>query len=202
IGLTLIRRPYRVDELLAQADLACHEAKADGRNMIRVFEPDAGAVQVIETDLSQLEKLKRALREDRFVLYYQPIVHLASGEISHYEVLLRLNDDGVLVEPGSFLPAAARFGLMPEVDRWVIRRAFTELAHLRRSRPALRFTINVSGASFADGRLDTFVREELESCGLPPEAVLFEITEQVAVGSFTEAARQIRALMALGFEFA
>ncbi|HEX7036747.1 MAG TPA: EAL domain-containing protein [Pseudomonadales bacterium] len=202
IGLTLIRRPYRVDELLAQADLACHEAKADGRNTIRVFEPDAGAVQVLETDLSQLEKLKRALREDHFVLYYQPIVHLASGEISHYEVLLRLDDDGVLLEPGSFLPAAARFGLMPEVDRWVIRRAFTELAQLRRSRPRLRFAINVSGASFADGHLDTFVGEELESCDLPPEAVLFEITEQVAVGSFADAARQIRALMALGFEFA
>jgi EAL domain-containing protein (putative c-di-GMP-specific phosphodiesterase class I) len=136
------------------------------------------------------------------VLYFQPIMSLKSGDISHYEVLLRLDDGADVLEPGSFLPAATRFGLMPDVDRWVIAHALARLAELRRVMPELRFTINVSGASFVDGRLDAYVAEQLESHELPPGAVVFEITEQVAVGSFTDATRQIRALMALGCEFA
>jgi diguanylate cyclase (GGDEF)-like protein len=202
IGIAPLTPPYTVDELLAQADMACHQAKADGRNLIRVFEPEAGTVETLESDLSQLEKLKQALRDDRFVLYFQPIMRLKSGEYSHYEVLLRLADADGLVEPNAFLPAAARFGLMPDIDRWVISHALARLAELRGSMPGLRFTINVSGATFVDGKLDAFVAQELECHGLPAEAVVFEITEQVAVGSFTDATRQIRALMALGCEFA
>ena len=202
IGIAPLTPPYTVDELLAQADMACHQAKADGRNLIRVFEPEAGTVETLESDLSQLEKLKQALRDDRFVLYFQPIMRLKSGEYSHYEVLLRLADADGLVEPNAFLPAAARFGLMPDIDRWVISHALARLAELRSGMPGLRFTINVSGATFVDGKLDAFVAQELGCHGLPPEAVVFEITEQVAVGSFTDATRQIRALMALGCEFA
>ncbi len=202
IGITTVTAPYTVDELLAQADMACHQAKTDGRNLVRLFEPEAGAVESLETDLSQLEKLKTALREDRFVLFFQPIVSLDSGAFTHYEVLLRLDDGGELVAPGAFLSAATRFGLMQEIDRWVIDHALEELARLRTRAPELRFTINVSGASFVGGELDGYVAEALERHRLPATAVVFEITEQVAVGSFANATRQIDALMKLGCEFA
>jgi diguanylate cyclase (GGDEF)-like protein len=202
IGVTSLRQPYTVEELLSQADMACHTAKADGRNLIRVFESGERAVETLESDLTKLEKLKHALRNDGFLLYFQPIQCLRTSEVSHYEVLLRLDDDGTVLLPGVFLPAATRFGLMPEVDRWVISHSLERLAKLRRASPTLRFTINVSGASFVDGKLDEFVARELRSHDLPPAAVVFEITEQVAVGSITDAARQIRALMAIGCEFA
>ncbi len=202
IGITAVTGPYTVDELLAQADMACHQAKTDGRNLVRLFEPEAGAVETLETDLGQLEKLKAALREDRFVLFFQPIVSLDSGAFTHYEVLLRLDDGGELVAPGAFLSAATRFGLMQEIDRWVIDHALEELARLRTRAPELRFTINVSGASFVGGELDGYVAEALERHRLPASAVVFEITEQVAVGSFANATRQIDALMKLGCEFA
>ncbi len=202
IGVTPLRGRFTAEELLAQADLACHQAKADGRGLVRVFEPGAGAVEDLKTVVDQVESLKQALREDRFELYFQPIMSLASGQYSHYEVLLRLLQDGEVISPGAFLGAAQRFGLMADIDRWVIRRAFERLAELRLAEPDLRFTINVSGASFADGKLDAFVAAELAEHGLDPGAVVFEITEQVAVGSLTAATRQIRALMALGCEFA
>ncbi len=202
IGMTSLCGRYDVEELLTQADMACHQAKADGRGLVRVFEPEAGAVQDLQTVVDQVEALRRALREDRFELYFQPIMCLASGEFSHYEVLLRLMDGGDAIAPGRFLGAAQRFGLMPDIDRWVIRRALARLAELRCADPDMRFTINVSGASFADGKLDTFVAGEIERHGLEPAAVVFEVTEQVAVGNVTEAARQIRALMTLGCEFA
>ena len=202
IGFAPLAHPYTVDELLAQADMACHQAKADGRNLIRMFEPASGALETLESDLSQLDKLKRALREDAFTLFFQPIMSLESGEFSHYEVLLRMNEGDTLLEPGTFLPAASRFGLMPDIDRWVIGHALARLAELRRGIPELKFTINLSGATFGDGKLDAYVAEALARHGVPAGAVVFEITEQVAVGSFTDAARQIKALMTVGCEFA
>ena len=113
-----------------------------------------------------------------------------------------MDDDGQVLEPGSFLSAATRFGLMPDIDHWVIDHAFARLASLRRGHPDLRFTINVSGASFGDGQLTEFVADAFARHRLDPAAVVFEITEQVAVGSVADATRQIRELTALGCEFA
>ncbi|MEQ8860880.1 MAG: EAL domain-containing protein [Pseudomonadales bacterium] len=202
VGISRLVAPYTVDEVLAQADMACHQAKQDGRNLVRVFEPAAGALEVLQSDLDQLGKLKTALREDRFELFFQPILCLHSGEFSHHEVLLRLRDGDQLRSPGSFLSAATRFGLMRDIDRWVIGNALERLALLRKEDPSVRFTVNVSGASFDGGDLDQFVQQTLQRHRLPPSAVVFEITEQVAVGSFADASRQIRSLMDLGCEFA
>lgn len=204
VGIAMLAAPmiYTVDELLAQADMACHQAKMDGRNLVRIFAPEGHTVAELETDLEQLGRVKRALNDDHFVLHFQPIQSLATRAFTHYEVLLRLDDGDGLEMPGAFLPAAERFGLMRDIDRWVIEHALARLAALRRDAPEVRFTINVSGASFAGGELDTFVADVLRRHELPPSAVVFEITEQVAVGSFADASRQIDSLMELGCEFA
>lgn len=202
IGMALLSAHCTVDELLARADMACHQAKADGRNLVRLFEPDAGTVEDLKTDFEQVELLKMALKDNRFALVFQPIMSLGNGTFTHYEVLLRLRDGDKLLPPGGFLAAAERFNLMRDIDRWVITHALARLAQLRRASPALRFTINVSGASFVSGELPGFVKQELDRHELPASAVVFEITEQVAVGSFADAARQIDALMQLGCEFA
>lgn len=202
VGMTLLSKHCTVDELLAQADMACHQAKADGRNLVRLYEPTAGAEGALKTDFDQAELLKIALRENQFALVFQPIMSLASGTFTHYEVLLRLRHGDDLLTPGAFLTAAERFDLMRDIDRWVIANALYRLSQLRRTSPALRFTINVSGASFVSGELPAFVAQELARHQLPASAVVFEITEQVAVGSFTDATRQIDAIIDLGCEFA
>ena len=79
--------------------------------------------------MSWLERIRGALADDRFVLHAQPIRDLRTGEIGHHELLLRmLGDDGELIPPGAFLPLAERFGLTPEIDRWVTERAIELLA--------------------------------------------------------------------------
>lgn len=189
-------------ELLAQADLACQQAKSDGRNRARIYEPELGTIESIKVDMGWSQKLQQALKSDLFVLHYQPIQKLATGEVSHFEVLLRMNDGEEIHFPGAFLPAADRFGLMRDIDRWVLKHAIANLAWFRRRDPEIRFTINLSGGSFADGDLVEYITTRLEEQQLPPDAIVLEITEQVAVGSVNDAMTQINALIELGCEFA
>ena len=91
---------------------------------------------------------------------------------------------------------------MQEVDRWVIDHAFQQLARIRATRPEVCLAINLSGSAFSDGGLGEFVKRKLGEHGVPANAFIFEITEQVAIGSFSEAVPQIRELKAIGCEFA
>ena len=188
--------------LISQADVACRLAKSQGRNRACRYEPDEKHIETIKSDVQWQNKLKRALKEDGLLLHYQPVERVADGVIRHYEVLVRLEEDGVLYRPDQFLPAAVRFGLMRDVDRWVIRKAIGELARVRRDHGDVTFAINLDGSAFTDGLLAEFVLERLEASQVPADAVIFEITEQVAVGSFSEAVPQIRALMNAGCSFA
>jgi len=182
--------------------VACRLAKSQGRNRACRYEPDEKHIETIKSDVQWQNKLKRALKEDGLVLHYQPIERVADRAVRHYEVLVRLEEDGVLYRPDQFLPAAVRFGLMRDVDRWVIRKAIGELARVRADAGDVSFAINLGGSAFTDGLLAEFVLGRLEECGVPADAVIFEITEQVAVGSFSEAVPQIRALMNAGCSFA
>ena len=204
IGIAMATRVsmYAPEELVSQADLACRQAKSAGRNRVNHFHSDGHALESIRSDVEWQEKLKSALKDDTLVLYYQPIMSMTDGNIEHYEVLLRMKDGAELCYPNAFLPAAVRFGLMLEVDYWVISKAFSVLAELRETRPKIRFSINITGTTLIDGSLVNFVKERLAEFELPASAVIFEITEQVAIGSFTEASQQILELRTLGCEFA
>jgi EAL domain-containing protein (putative c-di-GMP-specific phosphodiesterase class I) len=194
--------PLSPEALISQADVACRQAKSQGRNRACRYEPDEKHIETIKNDVQWQNKLKRALKEDGLLLHYQPIERVSDGTVRHYEVLVRLDEDGVLYRPDQFLPAAVRFGLMRDVDRWVIEAAIEELAQVRTREGDISFAINLGGSAFTDGLLAEFVLERLEACGVPAEAVVFEITEQVAVGSFSEAVPQIQALMEAGCTFA
>jgi diguanylate cyclase (GGDEF)-like protein len=204
IGVAMVPQPngYTPDELVSQADFACRQAKAQGRNRISVFKPDETELESIKQDVGWQQKLVVALKNDSFVLHYQPIMSVATGETQHYEVLVRMDDEGELHYPNAFLSAASRFGMMQEIDRWVIAKALKELAIFRRTTPNLRFCINVAGGAFIDGGLASYVMQELGRNGLPASALILEITEQVAIGSFSDAVPQIRELIDLGCEFA
>lgn len=190
------------EALISQADVACRLAKSQGRNRACRYEPDEKHIETIKSDVQWQNKVKRALKEDGLVLHYQPIERVSDGVVRHYEVLVRLEEDGVLYRPDQFLPAAVRFGLMRDVDRWVIENAIRELARVRAEAGEVSFAINLGGSAFTDGLLAEFVLGHLETFDVPASAVIFEITEQVAVGSFSEAVPQIRALMEAGCTFA
>ncbi|MGE0621695.1 MAG: putative bifunctional diguanylate cyclase/phosphodiesterase [Pseudomonadales bacterium] len=204
LGIAMVDETSRLnpEELISQADVACRLAKSSGRNRACRYEPDEKHIEAIKSDVEWQRKLKRALKEDHFELHYQPIQNLADGTVRHYEVLVRLREGDTLFMPDQFLPAAVRFGLMRDVDHWVLDHAFAALAALRRTAADVRFAINLGGSAFTDATLASFVLGRLKVHGVPANAVIFEITEQVAVGSFSAAVPQIRELRAAGCELA
>jgi EAL domain-containing protein (putative c-di-GMP-specific phosphodiesterase class I) len=118
-------------------------------------------------------------------------------------VLLRLRlDDGRMISPNAFLPAAERFGLMLDLDRWVIENAISELARMRNDGRELCFTINLSAHAFEDQNLHTKVRQLIETHGVPPRALVFEITEQIAIRNIVDVGKQLVALKDIGCQIA
>lgn len=192
------------EELVARADMACHDAKGKGRNCFRVFADDEGEATRLAEGMGWSDRIREALENDLFSLRFQPIVGVGGArEVQMYEVLLRMQGPGgELVPPGAFLPAAERFGQMGDLDFWVMRNALAQLAAAREEDPDLVFALNLSGIAFSDDRLVAFVAEQLDLHGLPGEAVVFEITEQVAVRFIEEASEMMHQLIALGCQFA
>ena len=151
-------------------------------------------------------RLQKALHEDRFTLFSQPIKPLLNGadHRRYQEVLLRMVDEaGNIVPPMEFIPAAERYNLMPAIDRWVIRKALAAFAPQRGGAPGddILF-INLSGASLADEQMLNFIHEQLRAHGLPPESVCFEITETAAVANLDTAVTFMQALKKAGCRFA
>src|SRR5262245_37964041 len=131
IGIVpLEARSESVATLMSAADVACYVAKDLGRNRIHVYEEGDAAER--HQEMQWVARITRALEEERFELYYQPIVPIGSekGHWPHYELLLRMRDEeGELVAPTAFIPAAERYNLMPGLDRWVVSRKFESLAY-------------------------------------------------------------------------
>ncbi len=152
-----------------------------------------------ENLLSRVEwssRIREAIASDQFILHAQPIVDLSSGARVQEELLIRLaGADGELVMPGDFLPAAERFGLAPEIDRWVVAKAAAMARHRR-------VEVNLSGRSIGDPTLPGFIEVELAAAGADPANVVFEITETAAVGDFEQARTLARRLTRLGCGFA
>ena len=189
-------------ELLSQADLACHVAKSRGRNRLEFYKVAARESRQMTKDIDWVKSIREALEINRFTLYYQPLVHVRSGTVDHYEALLRLKlPNGHVVAPHLFLPAAARFGLLPDIDRWVIDCALRTLSALRRSRDGLYFSINLSASGF-DDEFVAYVSNKLDEYDLPGNSVIFEVTEQEALRFALQAAKQMQALKELGYRFA
>jgi diguanylate cyclase (GGDEF)-like protein len=203
IGITMIASDqFTPDELLTQADMACYNAKSQGRNCYSLFAPGTDDTQEITKYAGWSQKIKQAVANDGFILNYQPIVKLANGEPELYEVLLRMPDNGTVVSPLSFLPVAERFGLMLDIDHWVIRNAIKSLADFHNKGAHTKFCINLSGHIFEDPNLVHSIRDSLGEYGLSASSVVFEITEQVAIRYLDSANRSMCELMDMGCRFA
>lgn len=203
IGITIVDSDRLTpDELLAQADTACYGAKSRGRNCFSIYRDEDSTIDKTMPYIGWSQKIRHAIEHDDFVLHYQPIIDMASGRPDLFEVLLRLPDGKNIRSPHTFLPVAERFGLMLEVDRWVIRNAMKALAKFRGGDADIVFCINLSGYAFEDPQLVHYVKEGLERNALAPSTVVFEITEQVAIRYLDSANRRMRELTDLGCRFA
>ncbi len=204
IGITMIDDiGIDQDELVAQADIACREAKAAGRNRLQFFSRSQTDVVKLAADVGWMTKLRTALDQNLFELRFQPIVCISTGTTTHHEVLLRLREpNGKLVSPDAFLPAAVRFGLMSEIDTWMIRNASQAYALHSADNPRLRLSVNLSANAFETEDLASYVASCFKECAVPPHHVIFEITESLAVRHLRYVERQIAALRKMGCELA
>jgi EAL domain-containing protein (putative c-di-GMP-specific phosphodiesterase class I) len=176
-----------------------YAAKAEGGDRYSVFRPAAGQGRSTRQG-PWLERVRQALTEDTLLLYAQPIVELARGKISRWELLLRLRgEDGTIVEPGDFLPAAERSDLIHHVDRWVVRRAIALLAS---SDDDFALEVNLSGRAFSDPEMLPLVQRELAERRVTPRRLIFEITETAAVADLEQARNHLTTLRSLGCRFA
>jgi len=206
-GVMIDHADISMKELFAQADTACYMAKEGGRNRVHFYSEQDDETAQRRGEMEWVNRLRWALEEDRLLLDYQELRALPSheGQPPQIEVLLRLRDeDGRVVLPGAFLPAAERYGLMPLIDRWVIETTLANFDQLHDQGPALALCeINLSGASIEDDSLADLILELLERHRVDPTRVCFEITETVAVrnlarvGAFMGRLREAGCLFAL-----
>jgi diguanylate cyclase (GGDEF)-like protein/PAS domain S-box-containing protein len=207
LGLVEISRESgTLEELLTAADSACYVAKKQGSGRVAVYSARDEALARHTGEIQWLQKLQSALKESRFQLFYQPIVpaHGTGGGGPAMEVLIRLQEeDGKQLPPADFLRAAERHRLMSLVDRWVVQ---TTLAALGRGAIVVAddrcVAINVSGQTLADSQFLEFVVECLDSTGVAPAQVCFEISETAVVASLEHARRFVGVLHGMGCQFA
>jgi diguanylate cyclase (GGDEF)-like protein len=193
---------FTAQEIVAQADMACQTAKAHGRNRVELYSTAGKQSEQMARDVDWMNRLRGALENDGFELHYQPLLHIKSGEVRHYEALLRLKTEDGLVSPPSFLPAAVRFGLMADIDRSVLRQVVRALREFRLTQPDLTLSVNVSGFAFEDDGLGAYVKQLLQEYGVPGERLVIEITEQLAVRFAASTDKQIALLRELGCRLA
>jgi EAL domain-containing protein (putative c-di-GMP-specific phosphodiesterase class I) len=189
------------EDLLADADLAMYEAKESGRDRYAVYTQERQAHA--QARFTWAERIRRALERDLFVLHAQPILNVAEGRVSQYELLLRMQDGvGGLPRPGAFLPTAERFGLITEIDRWVVKNAINLIASHRAAGNSLRLEVNLSAKSLGDDQLPQLIEHELAATSIDPASLILEITETAAISNMEEARDFAERLVALGCRFA
>jgi diguanylate cyclase (GGDEF)-like protein/PAS domain S-box-containing protein len=206
IGLIEIgREAGTVEQLLAAADSACYTAKKEGAGRVSVYSSRDEALARNTGEIEWLQKLQSALKEERFTLYYQPIVSAYGADTvgPSMEVLLRmLDENGGEIAPLEFVAAAERYRLMASVDRWVVQ---TTLSALSRNAfqlaPDRSVAINISGQTLGDPLFLEFVVECLDRTGVDADQVCFEIAESAVIGNMDNARRFVGVLHGMGCKF-
>ena len=206
IGVVIVTSENaNVAGLMSSADVACYSAKDMGRNQVHLYKDSDASMR--HEEMKWVSRISSAVEEDRFELFFQPIIGIGkdNGQSrGHYELLLRMRDeDGELVNPDQFIPAAERYNLMSTLDRWVIREALSKLADRESEGGEARYTIaiNLSGTSLSEDRFLDDVIKELEKQQLPPGAICFEITETAAISNLSRVVHFMQALKKLGCKF-
>ncbi|MBE9162031.1 MULTISPECIES: EAL domain-containing protein [Microcoleaceae] len=193
-------------QLLGAADAACYAAKAKGRNCVHVYRVDDGELIKQRGERLVISKISRALETNHFRLYCQKIVSITSNpSVEHYEILLRMLDENEeIVTPNEFVPAAERYGLITEIDCWVIETFFSNYHNLSGEQVLTDglYSINLSGASISNNQFMKFLIGQFPRYQVPPETICFEITETAAIANFEQARYFMSELKKIGCCFA
>ena len=192
--------------VLSAADSACYVAKQQGRGRIHVYSTRDEVLARERGEIQWLQRLQRALKENEFELYVQPIVALAGRtEVGPAaEILLRMRDEsGASILPSHFLGSAERYQLMSHIDRWVVQTALTAIAGGAPNLPNGRSCgINLSAQTLGDDDFLEFVVDVLDHTGVDPQKICFEIRESAVVSQLDQAQRFINVLHGIGCRFA
>lgn len=212
-------------DVLAHADIACHIAKTEGGNQTHIYVETSDYKNEMGADLGWSARLREAISQDHFELYYHPIVPISAIDLNNmpresgaiwsqiarnpsqvkvcFEVLLRLHGrDSKLIMPGAFIPTAERFHLMPEIDLWVLRRAIETLGEFQDIWQDVMFSVNLAGQTLIKRELVPTIKDLLQQYKVNPANLSLEITETTAIANIPAAQRVINELTALGCHFA
>ncbi len=201
IGISEINgKAARTEEYLKQSDIALYVAKGRGRNRVHVYDPEDRESDELRHNLDWVRKVRKAISGDCLKFHFQPVLHISSGEINHYEALVRLDlpDHGEVL-PKAFIPALEKSGEMHMVDHWVIRNAISLLGQYPRLK---KLAINLSAHAFSDGSIMPLIEEMLRKENVDPRRVIFELTESASLTNVTATQKMIARLQELGCSFA
>ena len=208
VGLVEIGRGGgALEDLMNSADSACYVAKKQGGVHVHVYSAREEANARHSGEIHWLQKLQGALRDNKFELYYQPIVHAQAGGLRGpaIEVFVRMEGENgqPASPPAEFIRAAERYRLMPLVDRWVVQTVLSALGRGGLKLPAGRsVAINVAGQTLGDSQFLEFVVDCFDHTGATPSEICFEVTESSVVANLDHARRFIAVLHGMGCEFA
>jgi diguanylate cyclase (GGDEF)-like protein/PAS domain S-box-containing protein len=208
IGLVEIGRGGgAIEDIMNSADSACYVAKKQGGLHVHVYSAREEATARHSGEIHWLQKLQGALRDNKFELYYQPIVHAQANGLRGpaIEVFVRLM--GEPGQPGAptheFIRAAERYRLMPHIDRWVVQTVLSALGRGGlRLPPGRSVAINIAGQTLGDSDFLEFVVDCFDHTGANPGDICFEVTESSVVANLDHAQRFIAVLHGMGCEFA
>ncbi len=208
IGLVELNNKFiNTSDVLMAADSACYLAKEAGRNSMHIYQPSDKEQQKRRSEDKWVKRLKTAVDQNNFVLYAQKIHSLTQRpQPPCYEILLRLNLDGNLYTPMTFMTAAERYNLMPDIDRWVINKMFSTIKAYYMNEniihPPTRFCINLSGQSLSRDIFQKFVYDKVMACNIDHSLITFEITETATIANMAHAIEFMKTLKQMGCQFA
>jgi len=204
IGVSIIDQDIKTAaEVMREADIACYIAKREGRNRCHLYSQDDEKGLDTLGEMGLVNEIRRALASNRFVLYEQIIVELATDKPLIKEILLRMHtNENDLISPVSFIPVAERYGLMPMIDQWVVCNTLTYLQEqLVQARPCI-YSINLSGSSFGDIEILEILKSSIKAQPELAKYIMIEVTETSAVRHIEKAIDFMCELRDLGIKFA
>lgn len=195
----------RDEELLAAADMAMYTAKQQGQGKWHLYDASRAMIDRMQSDLTWQDKIRMALSDNLFRLYFQPILDVTDNSISHYEVLLRMQDgpDNV-IPPGEFIPVAERTGLIGQIDTWVLAESMKFLAAYNQdhSDNPISLAVNISAPSIQSPTFDRTFFRLCDRHGISPDQIIIEITETAFLSEFQSALQTLEKLAGSGCRIA
>ncbi len=190
-------------DIMAKADAAMYSAKNSGHNNLHFYADNDEELIAMRAKIHWEDRISHCLKENKFELHFQPIFNLINKEILYYEVLLRMiADDGGLIFPGSFLAIAEKYGMIKNIDKWVIEKSIRTQGESIKNGTPVSLAINLSGRVLGKSEIIRLIEKSIEKYDADPTKLIFEVTETAAIENVNRAQEFVDSLHALGCQFA